>query len=114
MVQDEKITSLEEKIGDLSTKEMFEQFRTEMMEKLANQEQRIVTQEEKSVDQDLKIARLSETIVKQEEAIAEQQKAIVEQEKIIVEQNETIQMITTHPDLLQGFQTILSKDSGDT
>ena len=93
MVQDEKITSLEEKVGDLSSKQMFEQFKTDVKAQLeeqagliANQEERIVTQEEKSVEQDLKIARLSETIVKQEETIAEQQKTIAEQ-------NATIQKI---------------------
>ena len=37
MVQDEKITSLEEKVGDLSSKEVFEQFKADVMAKLEEQ-----------------------------------------------------------------------------
>ena len=128
-MQEEKIASLDEKIGDLNSKEMFEQFKTEVMGKLeeevariteqeermtrqdakileqgetiANQEARIATQEEKSVEQDLKISRQTGMIVKLEETIAEQQKAIEEQK-------ETIQMIAIHPHLrglLKDFKT---------
>ena len=67
--------------------ELFDNFKTEMMGKLQ--------------EQDLKIAKQSETIVKLEETIADQQKRIEEQ-------NETIQMIATHPDLrhlLHMFRT---------
>ena len=94
-------------------KDLLHSFKAEVVEKfqeqekrIAEQEERIARQEEKNVKQDEKIARQSKTILKLEKTIAEQQKTIEEQ-------NETIQMITTHPDLLQGFQTILSEDSGD-
>ena len=67
--------------------ELLDNFKTEMMGKLQ--------------EQDLKIARQSETILKLEETIAGQQKRIDDQ-------NETIQMIATHPDLrylLHAFRT---------
>ena len=71
-VQDEKITSLEDKIGDLSSKEMFEQFKTEMMDKfeeqaglIAEQEERMGRQDRKIANQDVKIAEQEETILKQ-------------------------------------------------
>ena len=74
-------------------KELLDNFKTEMLEKfqdqderIAEQEERILTQEEKNVEQDVKIARQSETISQLEKMIAEQQKTIEEQ-------NETIQMI---------------------
>ena len=68
-------------------RELFDNFKTEMMGKLQ--------------EQDLKIARQSKTILKLGETIAGQQKRIDDQ-------NETIQMITTHPDLrylLHAFNT---------
>ena len=68
-------------------RELLDNFKTEMMGKLQEQE--------------LKIARQRETILKLEETIAEQQKRIEDQ-------NETIQMIATHPDLrylLHAFRT---------
>jgi len=93
---------------ELKMKELLDNFKTEMLEKLqeqeqriAEQEERILTQEEKNVQQDVKIARQSEAISQLEERIAEQQKTIEEQ-------NETIQMIAKHPeihDFLQGFKT---------
>ena len=89
-------------------RELLDNFKTEMLGKFEEQEQRIAeqeerfgTQEEKNVEQDVKIARQSETISQLEETI-------VEQQKTIEEQHETIQMIAMHPvlrDLLQGFET---------
>ena len=82
-------------------RELLENFKTEMLgkfqeqeQRIAEQEERILTQEEKNVEQDVKIGRQSETISQLEETIAEQ--------------NQTIQMIAKHPDLrdfLQGIKT---------
>ena len=89
-------------------RELLHNFKTEMLGKFQDQEQRIteqeeriMTQEAKNVEQDVRIARQSETISQLEETIAEQQKTIEEQ-------NETIQMIAKHPylrDFLLGFRT---------
>ena len=46
------------------TKELFDNFKTEMMEKFQKQEERILRQEEKNTEQDLKISRQSDTISK--------------------------------------------------
>merc|ERR1711936_905720 len=51
-------------------KELLDSFKTEMMEKFQEQEERIGRQEEKNVEQDLKIARQSATISKLEETIS--------------------------------------------
>ena len=89
-------------------RELLDNFKTEILgkfqeqeQRIAEQEERIRAQEEKNVEQDVKIARQSEAISQLEETIAEQQKTIEEQ-------NETIQMIAMHPDFrdfLQGFKT---------
>jgi len=81
--------------------ELLDNFKTEMLRKFqeqeqksAEQEERILTQEEKNVEQDVKIGRQSETISQLEETIAEQ--------------NQMIQMIAKHLDFgnfLQGFKT---------
>ena len=98
------IPAEEEKI-----RELLDNFKTEMLGKFQEQEQRIaeevdriMTQEAKNVEQDVKIARQSETISQLEETIAEQQKTIEEQ-------NETIQMIAKHPDIRDLFQGIKTK-----
>ena len=93
---------------DEKMRELLDNFKTEMLgkfqeqdQKIAEQEERIGTQEEKNVEQDVKIGRQSETISQLEETIAEQQKTIEEQ-------NETNQMIAKHPDFrdfLHGFKT---------
>ena len=83
------------------TKELLDNFKTEMMEKFQKQEERIGRQEEKNAEQDLKISRQSETILKLKEALAEQKKTIEDQ-------NETIQTISTYPalrDLLHASRT---------
>ena len=104
VVQDEKITSLEGVIGDLSSKEMFEQFKTEMLEKLeeqakliaeqgersARQDAKIAEQDVKIADQDVKIALQGETIANQEERIGTQEEKSVEQDLKIARQSETI------------------------
>ena len=89
-------------------RELLDNFKTEMLGKFQEQEQRIaeevdriMTQEAKNVEQDVKIGRQSETISQLEETISEHQKTIEEQ-------NETTQMIAKHPDLsdlLQGLET---------
>ena len=89
------VKALEEKMAE--EKEMFENFKTEMLGKFQEQNQRIVAQEEKSVEQDEKIAAQGITISAQEETIANQEGKIAlqddkntEQEEKIARQSETI------------------------
>merc|ERR1719365_425206 len=72
-------SELEERI-----KELFDNFKAEVLEKFQEQD-------EKNTEQDLKIARQSETILKLEETIAEQQTTIEEQSETIAEQQTTIE-----------------------
>ena len=79
------------------TKELLDNFKTEMMERFQKQEERIKREEE----QDLMISRQSATILKLKGTLAEQKKTVEDQ-------NETIQMISTHPalrELLHSLQT---------
>ena len=104
----EKVSQMEQRMG--AQEEMFENFKTEMLGKLQEQEERIVAQEEKSVEQDEKIAAQGITISAQEETIAyqegkielqdvknaEQEEKIARQSETILKQEEMIQNVTKY------------------